>query len=139
MTEGVHRADKHNGGDSQMIVANITGLMDIRSVQVENTAENACGGNNGGCSHLCLRSPRGFSCACPSGIVLQPDHKTCAHTPSAYLLFALRRSLARISLDTSESWDVALQIPSVHMAIALDFHWTKKLIFFTDIHLHIIR
>jgi len=34
-TEGVHRADKYNGSDSRMIVGNITGSMDKRSVQVQ--------------------------------------------------------------------------------------------------------
>ena len=38
---------------------------------------NRCGADNGGCSHLCLVNPQGFSCACPTGIKLRPDGKTC--------------------------------------------------------------
>lgn len=40
-----------------------------------------CAVNNGGCSHLCLLAPppKGSSCACPTGINLQKDGKTCAH------------------------------------------------------------
>lgn len=41
--------------------------MDVRSVQYDNIAENACGNDNGGCSHLCLRNPKGYTCACPTG------------------------------------------------------------------------
>lgn len=44
-------------------------------------AENPCGTNNGGCSHLCLRSAAEplakFTCACPSSFRLDADGKTC--------------------------------------------------------------
>lgn len=40
-------------------------------LQAENIAENACGDENGGCSHLCLRKPDGYSCNCPTGIILK--------------------------------------------------------------------
>ena len=41
--------------------------------------ENMCDRNNGGCSHLCLMSPLKpfYACACPTGIKLKPDNKTC--------------------------------------------------------------
>ena len=55
--------------------------MDIHAVQVNRlqTYVNRCGKNNGKCSHLCLpnASNQGFSCACPTGLVLQPDGKSC--------------------------------------------------------------
>lgn len=40
---------------------------------------NPCAVNNGGCSHLCLLAPapKASSCACPTGINLQTDGKTC--------------------------------------------------------------
>ena len=39
---------------------------------------NPCATENGGCSHLCLLAPgKRRSCACPSGIALMPDMKTC--------------------------------------------------------------
>ena len=42
---------------------------------------NPCLSENGGCSHLCLLSPGqtmvSHTCACPSGIKLQADKKTC--------------------------------------------------------------
>lgn len=72
-------------------------------------------------------------------IVIFQDHKTCGNTPNSYLLFVLRRSLNRISLDTSENWDVPLPIPGLHMVIAIDFHWAKQIIFYTDVQRHILR
>ena len=38
---------------------------------------NSCSTNIGGCSHLCLLKPGGYVCACPTGIALQSDAKTC--------------------------------------------------------------
>ncbi|XP_049859513.1 low-density lipoprotein receptor-related protein 4 [Schistocerca gregaria] len=138
-TEALHRADKLTGSGNVKIREKLEGLMDIRSVQVDNVEENACGRANGGCSHLCLRRPGGYSCACPTGILLNEDHHTCNSPPSTYLLFATRSTLARVSLDTPELWDVTLPIPDVHNAIAVDFHWKHKKIYYTDVHLDVIR
>ena len=39
---------------------------------------NPCARDNGGCSHLCLLAPgRRHTCACPSGVALTSDMKTC--------------------------------------------------------------
>ena len=42
-------------------------------------AESACNVDNGGCSHLCLLAPppRGYSCVCPTGVLLDKDGNTC--------------------------------------------------------------
>ncbi|KAJ9594396.1 hypothetical protein L9F63_014186 [Diploptera punctata] len=138
-TKALHRADKTNGSDNTIIRGKLEGLMDVRSVQVDNVAENACGKSNGGCSHLCLRTPSSYTCACPTGILLRDDGRTCNTSPSTYLLFATRSTLARVSLDTPELWDVTLPIPDVHNAIAVDFHWKKQKIYYTDVSLDIIR
>ncbi|RZF33205.1 hypothetical protein LSTR_LSTR009750 [Laodelphax striatellus] len=138
-TQALHRADKINGKESIVIRSNLTGLMDIRSVQVDNVAENACGINNGGCSHLCLREPSGYSCECPTGIKIGEDKRTCGYQPDAYLLISCRRHLARISFDTPEQWDVKLDIPDVHLAIGVEFHWNKSLIYYVDTELGAIR
>ena len=36
-----------------------------------------CHENNGGCSHLCLPNPTGYSCVCPTGLRLKEDGKQC--------------------------------------------------------------
>ncbi|XP_039278816.1 low-density lipoprotein receptor-related protein 4 [Nilaparvata lugens] len=138
-TQALHRADKNTGRESIVIRSNLTGLMDIRSVQVDNVAENACGANNGGCSHLCLRKPAGYSCECPTGIAISGDRHTCYYQPDAYLLISCRTYLARISLDTPEQWDVKLDIPDVHLAIGVDYHWNRSLIYYVDNDLGAIR
>ena len=33
--------------------------------------------NRGPCSHLCLLTPHGYRCACPTGVALKEDGKTC--------------------------------------------------------------
>ena len=91
-----------------------------------------CGHDNGGCSHLCLRNPRGYTCACPTGILLNDDKRTCNTAPSNFLLFAARKSLARMSFDTPDMWEVALPVPDVHRALSVDFHWKNRQILYTD-------
>lgn len=54
-----------------------------------------CSVNNGGCSHLCLLAPapKASSCACPTGINLQTDGKTCTpgNKKPSTSLFAFRK------------------------------------------------
>lgn len=142
-TKSLHRADKTYGENEIVIRENLEGLMDIRSVQVDPVIENECGTNNGGCSHLCLRSSQGYSCNCPTGIEFEnmtdPSAKICKKHPENFLVFATRGSVAFISLDTPEQWDVTLPIKDVQNSIAVDFHWEQKLIFYTDVNLDVIR
>lgn len=107
--------------------------------QDSKSLDNVCQDKNGGCSHLCLRNPSGFSCACPTGILLKSDKKICETSPGNYLLFAARKTLARMSFDTPEKWEVSLPIKDIHNVYSADFHWKKNLIIYTDIYLHVIR
>ncbi|KAG1656301.1 Low-density lipoprotein receptor-related protein 4 [Nymphon striatum] len=75
--QAVVRASKETGGGRQILQDGVPGLMDIHAVQLHNIERSACGTDNGGCSHLCLRQPKGLSCACPTGIHLKPDKRTC--------------------------------------------------------------
>lgn len=139
-TQALHRADKLNGSDSVEIRKKLEGLMDVRSVQSDNIAENACGTNNGGCSHLCLRNPTSYTCACPTGIKMSKGNSNiCESEPSTYLLIAARYSLVRISLDTEDYFEVTLPIDAIDRATDVDFHYEKQLIFFTDIERHLIQ
>lgn len=99
--------------------------------------------NNGGCSHLCLRNPNGYSCACPTGIefenATEANPKVCKKHPDNFLVFATRGSVAMISLDTPEQWDVALPIKDIQNSVAVDYHWDRKEIFFADINRNDIR
>lgn len=78
-SSAVQRAEKSNGANVTTILDKLPGVMDIHAVQINHvqTYINRCGRNNGGCSHLCLANPGGASCACPTGLLLQRDGKTC--------------------------------------------------------------
>ncbi|GBP17003.1 Low-density lipoprotein receptor-related protein 4 [Eumeta japonica] len=142
-TKALHRANKANGKDAIVLRENLEGLMDIRAVEHDNETENVCGTNNGGCSHLCLRSSRGYSCACPTGLQFvnksDADPKVCQSHPENFLIFATRGSVSMMSLDTPEHWDVTLAIKGVKNSIAVDFHWEQRLIFYTDVDLDFIK
>lgn len=100
---------------------------------------NKCGLRNGGCSHLCLPRPSGFSCACPTGIQLKGDRKTCDPSPETYLLFSSRGSIRRISLDTEDHTDVHVPVPGLNNVISLDYDSVGGKVYYTDVFLDVIR
>uniref|UniRef100_T1IRJ2 EGF-like domain-containing protein n=1 Tax=Strigamia maritima TaxID=126957 RepID=T1IRJ2_STRMM len=138
-TQSVHRANRDNGESMQVIRDKLPGLMDIHAIHMDDVGVNACAENNGGCSHLCLRNSGGFSCACPTGILLREDAKTCEDSPQTFLLFASRGSIRQISLDTNDNTDVFLPIPDVHNAIAIDFDISESKIYYTDVCYSVVR
>ncbi|XP_054930309.1 low-density lipoprotein receptor-related protein 4 isoform X3 [Dermacentor andersoni] len=137
-TKAIHRSDT-NGQNGQTIRTNLAGLMDIHGVNTQYSGINSCGRTNGGCSHLCLRKPHGFSCACPTGILLKSDDRTCYEAPSAFLLFANRGSLRKISLDTADNTDMHLPLNDVYNAVAVDFNYDEWKLYYTDVTLDVIR
>jgi low density lipoprotein receptor-related protein 5/6 len=98
---------------------------------------NACGSNNGGCSHLCFMRPppRPHICACPMGLELMKDGKTCI-VPEAFLLFAHRTDIRRISLEYSYN-NVIIPLQGVKEATALDFDINDSRIYWTDTDLKV--
>ena len=100
---------------------------------------NKCGSRNGGCSHLCLPRPSGFSCACPTGIQLKGDRKTCDPSPETYLLFSSRGSIRRISLDTDDHTDVHVPVSGLNNVISLDYDSVDGKVYYTDVFLDVIR
>ncbi|XP_029831536.4 low-density lipoprotein receptor-related protein 4, partial [Ixodes scapularis] len=137
-TRAIHQS-RLNGHDGHIIRGNLAGLMDLRAIDTEYAGASACGRNNGGCSHLCLRKPHGFSCACPTGVLLKPDTRTCERAPSAFLLFANRGSLREISVDTPDNTDIHLPLNDIYNAVAVDFHFDEWKLYYTDVTLDVIR
>uniref|UniRef100_A0A8C0BV83 LDL receptor related protein 4 n=1 Tax=Buteo japonicus TaxID=224669 RepID=A0A8C0BV83_9AVES len=136
----IHRADKDTGANVILVRANLPGLMDIQAVdRARPLGFNKCGVRNGGCSHLCLPHPTGFSCACPTGIQLKRDEQTCDSSPETYLLFSSRASIRRISLDTSDHTDVHIPVPELNNVISLDYDSVDGKIYYTDVFLDVIR
>uniref|UniRef100_A0A8B9C424 Low-density lipoprotein receptor-related protein 4 n=1 Tax=Anser brachyrhynchus TaxID=132585 RepID=A0A8B9C424_9AVES len=139
-TRSIHRADKDTGANVILVRANLPGLMDIQAVdRARPLGFNKCGFRNGGCSHLCLPHPTGFSCACPTGIQLKRDEQTCDSSPETYLLFSSRASIRRISLDTSDHTDVHIPVPELNNVISLDYDSVDGKIYYTDVFLDVIR
>lgn len=92
---------------------------------------NGCAENNGGCSHLCFHRPQGLSCACPMGLELLSDLRTCV-VPEAFLLFTNRADIRSISLGTNSN-DVPIPLTGVKEASALDFDVLENRIYWTDV------
>lgn len=66
--------------------------------------------------------------------------KHCDDLPQTFLLVASRYSLSQISLDTSDAWDVTLPIKDdMQNVLDIDFHYKKKLIFYSDIARNVIQ
>lgn len=69
----IEMANKITGQNRSVLVDNISSLMDVRVFhrnRVTNVKTACTNGNNGGCSHLCLLRPKGYSCKCSIGIKL---------------------------------------------------------------------
>ena len=139
-TNALHSAEKANLTDRNIIASNLEGLMDVKVINsYEQLQENACKNSNGGCSHLCLRKPRGYSCQCPTGVKMKSNGRDCEDLPSSYLLIALRSGIGRISLDTPELFDVVLPIDGVHGAVVVDYHHSKNFLFYADVNADAIK
>ena len=59
--------------------------------------------------------------------------------PDAYLLFASRGSIRRISMDTEDYTDVYLPLPELHNVIAVDYDFQNNKVYYTDVFLDVIR
>lgn len=100
-----------------------------------------CEEDNGGCSHLCLLSPREpfYTCACPTGVQLQDNGKTCKAGAEEVLLLARRTDLRRISLDTPDFTDIVMQVDDIRHAIAIDYDPLEGHVYWTDDEVRAIR
>ncbi|XP_043944066.1 low-density lipoprotein receptor-related protein 6 [Protopterus annectens] len=123
--------------EREIIIDQLPDLMGLKATNVHKViGTNPCSNNNGGCSHLCLYRPQGLRCACPIGLELISDMKTCI-VPEAFLLFSRRTDIRRISLETNNN-NVAIPLTGVKEASALDFDVTDNRIYWTDVSLKTI-
>ncbi|XP_075422854.1 low-density lipoprotein receptor-related protein 5 isoform X1 [Ascaphus truei] len=147
-TRSIHACNKRTGEKRREIVNALYSPMDIQVFSQERQPHfhTACNVSNGGCSHLCLLSPRDpfYSCACPTGVQLTQDGKTCKTVCSILgadevLLLARRTDLRRISLDMPDFTDIVLQIDDIRHAIAIDYDPVEGYIYWTDDEVKVIR
>ncbi|OXB59694.1 hypothetical protein ASZ78_012615, partial [Callipepla squamata] len=120
-----------------IIIDQLPDLMGLKATSVTKVfGTNPCAENNGGCSHLCFFTPQETRCACPIGLELLSDMKTCI-IPEAFLVFTSRAAIHRISLETNNN-DVAIPLTGVKEASALDFDVSDNRIYWTDVSLKTI-
>lgn len=120
-SQSVEVADKISGKNRHTIIANMTDLMDIRIFHRDRRSiHSLCSTMNGDCSHMCLLNPKGFKCACPIGVKLSKDGRTCNDGPSEYIIFAHRMDIRQISLDIDYLVDVVLPLPPMTNTMAVD-------------------
>jgi len=136
-TSSVNYINKNGSGSVTVIDNNGISPMDIHvySSARQKSDINPCSPNNGGCSHLCLLSPdppNFYTCACPTGIRIMSDNKTCPQRPEEILLLARRQDLRTISLDTEDHSIFLLPMTNVRQAVAVDFDPVEDHLYWTD-------
>nr|XP_040025584.1 low-density lipoprotein receptor-related protein 5-like [Gasterosteus aculeatus aculeatus] len=142
-TRSIHACNKHSGDKTREILSGIYSPMDIQVLESyrQPYIQTPCSDNNGGCSHLCLLSPVQpfYSCACPTGVQLKPDGRTCKPGAEQVLLLARRTDLRRISLDLPDFTDIVLQVDDIRHAIAIDYDPVEGYVYWTDDEVRAIR
>ncbi|KAM9468136.1 low-density lipoprotein receptor-related protein 6 [Clarias gariepinus] len=143
-THSIHSCQKQTGEERREIHSNIFSPMDIHVFsQKRQLTEVAspCSVKNGDCSHLCLLSPVKpyYQCACPTGVQLLEDNKTCRDGATKLLLLARRTDLRRISLDTPDFTDIVLHAEDIRHAIAIDYDPVDGHVYWTDDEVRAIR
>ncbi|XP_051546501.1 low-density lipoprotein receptor-related protein 6-like isoform X1 [Myxocyprinus asiaticus] len=143
-THSIHSCYKHTGENSREIHSNIFSPMDIHVFSQKRQlmeVMSPCSLKNGGCSHLCLLSPVKpyYQCACPTGVQLLEDNKSCRDGATQLLLLARRTDLRRISLDMPDFTDIVLQTDDIRHAIAIDFDPVEGHMYWTDDEVRAIR
>ncbi|RZC40516.1 vitellogenin receptor, partial [Asbolus verrucosus] len=82
-SKAVFWADKYNSADNDYNKKIILDLpkdvdrMHIISITPKRIGLSPCQHHNGNCSHLCLHTQKSIVCACPVGMRLDDDNKTC--------------------------------------------------------------
>ncbi|GIY75807.1 low-density lipoprotein receptor-related protein 5 [Caerostris extrusa] len=142
-TKAVHGCNKLSGCVKRSTFGGYLTPMGIQVYHRERqpSAPTPCDNNNGGCSHLCLLSANEpfYSCACPTGVLLENDNVTCKDGPQELLLVVRRTDIRRISLDTPDFTDVVLELSGIKHAIAIDYDPVEKQIYWTDDETRTIR
>lgn len=95
--------------------------------------KTSCSNKNGGCTHLCLLRPdNNHTCACPTGIKLGKDKKSCADGPTNFLILAHRNVIRQISLDVPYTADVVLPLMQLKLVTSVDVDRKTGEIYWTD-------
>ncbi|KAJ8349711.1 hypothetical protein SKAU_G00248410 [Synaphobranchus kaupii] len=84
------------------------------------------------CSQVCEQHKATVKCSCYAGWALGLDGETCHSTDpfEAFIIFSIRHEIRRIDLHRR---DYSLLVPGLRNTIALDFHFTQSLLYWTDV------
>jgi hypothetical protein len=76
-------------------------------------------------------------CGCITGYVLRPDLRTCKALGGAVkLIMANRGDIRQVTLSNNQYTSIIKGLPN---AIALDYHYDKDLLFWTDVSADVIK
>lgn len=129
----------------------VTGLLKPMDIHVFDSSFDlgfhTCAQNNGFCSDLCLLRSGGYQCACPTGMVLKPDGKSCDYdlfrttSSEKFLIFAEADSgeIYKIPLTVPEKPCYPLKISeNISRPIAVDYDLVEDKIYWTDVTLKLV-
>ena len=135
----VIRAGKFNGSEIRVLDQIYNQPCDIKIVhptrqpiiEDPNDAKLACSRSNGNCSHLCLLTFDGFTCACPHLMELSKDGKTCVQKEKFFLVAKPNEIRG---LDSSFKHNVIppISLPKVSTPQGLEFNAKLKKIYWFD-------
>uniref|UniRef100_A0A6Q2Z9X6 EGF-like domain-containing protein n=1 Tax=Esox lucius TaxID=8010 RepID=A0A6Q2Z9X6_ESOLU len=84
------------------------------------------------CTQVCEQYKTTVKCSCYPGWRLGPDGDSCHSTDpfEAFVIFSIRHEIRRIDLHKR---DYSLLVPGLRNTIALDFHFNRSLLYWTDV------
>ncbi|XP_048808618.1 low-density lipoprotein receptor-related protein 1B isoform X3 [Lagopus muta] len=84
------------------------------------------------CSQVCEQHKNSVKCSCYEGWKLSKDGENCVSTDpfEAFIIFSIRHEIRKIDLHKR---DYSLLVPGLRNTIALDFHFSQSLLYWTDV------
>ncbi|XP_058238194.1 low-density lipoprotein receptor-related protein 1B-like isoform X2 [Hemibagrus wyckioides] len=84
------------------------------------------------CSQVCEQHTHSITCSCYPGWRLEADGESCQSMDpfEPFVIFSIRHEIRRIDLKTG---DYSLLVPALRNTIALDFHFSQRLLYWTDV------
>lgn len=134
----IQRAEKEDGSHRVVMVSHLDDLMGAKAVLTSPPSTTSpCSPALSPCSHLCLLTPPGPVCACPTGHELAQDNSSCL-VPDAFLLYTRRDDIRRISIERETGEDILIPLKGVAEASALDYDRLDGRIYWSDMELKTI-
>lgn len=151
-TKSISTANKVTGKGYHHVHNDLHFPMDLHSFHASRqpTYQNKCRdsksglsriGKANGCSHLCLPTKNGRRCACPIGLTLMDDRKTCTSEPDKLLLVARKKDIRIRQLNSKEpdkEIDMVIPLDGLKNIIAIDWCSDTNVIYWGDVGRNVI-